>query len=460
MTGTEHFDLVVFGGGKAGKTLAMDKARAGLKVAVVEEGMIGGSCINIACIPSKTLIRSAEVAHNATHVSPFGTRTSAVSIDISVVAARTAAVVAEMVEFNQAGFDASGLELVIGRGAFVGSRTIEVTSGKGKRTIAGDKVFINLGTVADVPDVTGLKDAKPLTHVEALKLKELPQKLVVLGGGFIALELGQAFARLGSDVTIVERNGRLAGREDADFADAILAAVSADGVKVEFNSVVKEVRGKSGVTVELNLADGRRIDGTHLLVATGRRPRTANIGLDLAGVSTDKKGFIVVDERLRTTAPNVWAMGEVAGTPMFTHASLDDYRVVKSDLEGGSRTTKGRLIPYCVFVAPEYARVGTSETEMLNLGLPYRVAKLPLDVVPRARTLSERAGFMKAVISAKDDQILGFSMLGVNAGDVMSVVHTAMLGNLPFTALRDAIFAHPTISEGLNMLFAKVVQPT
>lgn len=456
MTQIEKFDILILGGGKAGKTLGMDLAKAGKSVAVVEAGMIGGSCINVACIPSKTFIRSAEVAHALKGLAEFGAQADKVFTSLDVVKNRTAAVVSEMVATNQAGFDASGLQLVIGWGKFVAPKTIEVQTADGIRSLAGDRVFINLGTKAVVPNIPGLAAADPITHVEALQLGDLPSKLVVIGGGYIGMELGQAFRRFGSEVTIIDRGSVLAPREDPDVSDAVLKVLEREGIEVVLGNEIVNVSGKSGQSVTVTTADGRSFEGSHILVASGRQPRTGDIGLELAGVELDSRGFIKVDEQLRTTATDTWAMGEVAGTPMFTHASLDDYRIVKSALSGGGRKTSGRLVPYCVFIDPEFARVGLNETEAKRRGIPYRTAKLPMDAVPRARTLSKRTGFMKALVAAGGDQILGFSMLGVTAGEVMSVVQMAMLGELPYTALRDGILAHPTIAEGLNMLFSNV----
>jgi pyruvate/2-oxoglutarate dehydrogenase complex dihydrolipoamide dehydrogenase (E3) component len=457
---TERYDILVFGGGKAGKTLAMDQAKAGKRVAVVEAGLIGGSCINIACIPSKTLIRSAEVAHSLRNTSEFGVQADNVRASLDLVRDRTARVVAEMVATNQAGFDASGFDLVLGWGKFIGPKTIQVETASGVRALTADRVYINLGTTADMPVVPGLAEADPITHVEALQLGDMPSRLLVLGGGYIGMELGQAFRRLGAEVTILERGPRLVPREDMDVGEAILKILENEGVEVALSAYDLSVSGRSGDSVTVRSADGRVFEGSHLLVAAGRKPSTHSIGLELAGVEVDDRGFIKVDGHLQTTAAGVWAMGEVAGTPMFTHASLDDYRVVKSGMTGGSRTTADRLIPYCVFIDPEFARVGLNEAEALKAGIEYRIAKLPMDVIPRARTLSQRKGFMKAIVAHDSDKILGFSMLGVNAGEVMSVVQMAMLGEMPFTALRDGIFAHPTISEGLNMLFGNVAVPT
>jgi pyruvate/2-oxoglutarate dehydrogenase complex dihydrolipoamide dehydrogenase (E3) component len=289
-----------------------------------------------------------------------------------------------------------------------------------------------------------------------LKLDTLPRRLLVLGGGYIGMEMAQAFQRLGSEVVVIEAGPHLAAREDCDVANAIQDLFVADGIELVTGGRAAKVEGRSGESVTLHLADGRAVTGSHLLVAAGRVPMTADIGLDLAGVALDARGFIQVDARLQTSAPGIWGLGEAAGSPMFTHVALDDYRVAKSGITGGDRTTTGRMIPYCVFIDPEFARVGLSETEARAAGTPYRVAKLPMDMVPRARTLSERKGFMKALVSADDDRILGFAMLGAQAGEVMAVVQMAMLGGVPYTVLRDGILAHPTLAEGLNILFATV----
>ncbi len=418
--------------------------------------MIGGSCINIACIPSKTLIRSAEIAGFVARAGNFGTTVQGARLNMGGVAARTAEVVSEMVGFNQSAFDASGFDLVLGWGRFIEPRVIEVTSETGARRLAGDKIYLNLGTKAAMPNIPGLIEAKPLTHVEALKLSELPERLVVIGGGYIGMEMAQAFHRLGSAVVVLEAGPRLAGREDEDVAAAIASLFDEQGIEVIVNARDLRIAGGPEGHVEVTISQGLTISGTHLLVATGRTPMTADIGLEIAGVELDDRGFIKVDETLRTSAPGIWALGEAAGSPMFTHASLDDFRVAKSQIEGGRRTTTGRLVPYCVFIEPEFARVGLNEQDAQQLDLPYRLAKLPMDVVPRARTMSTRTGFMKCLISSETDEILGFSMLGERAGEVMTILQTAMLGRIPFTILRDAILAHPTIAEGLNMLFGAV----
>ncbi|MCJ2048722.1 FAD-dependent oxidoreductase [Methylobacterium sp. J-070] len=459
MDAVERYDILILGGGKAGKTLAMDQAKAGKRVAVVEAGMIGGSCINIACIPTKALVRSAQVAHLTRRAVEFGVvQPDEPAIDMHRVAARTAEIVAGMVEVNAKAFAASGFELVLGWGRFIEPRVIEVAAEGGTRRLTGERIYLNLGTRAAIPPVPGLREASPLTHVEALKLDVLPAHLLVVGGGYIGMEMAQAFRHLGAEVTIIEHGPQLAGREDIDVASAIRDLFLADGIHLTLEARTAGVTGRSGETVAVRLDDGRSLTGSHILVAAGREPMTRDIGLDIAEVTLDARGFIEVDERLATSAPGIWALGEVAGSPMFTHVALDDYRVAKSGIVGGDRTTLGRLVPYSVFIEPEFARVGLSEREAGQGGIPYRLARLAMDAVPRARTLSERTGFMKALVG-DDDRILGFAMLGAQAGEVVATVQMAMLGGLPYTALRDGILAHPTLAEGLNLLFATVSEP-
>lgn len=446
MSNVESFEYVFLGGGKGGKTLAMELARAGRRVAVVERGMIGGSCINVACIPSKALIHEAGLARLANRQA-----------DMPRVADYVRSVVDGMVEINHQALLGSGLELVIGSGRFVGPRRLEVTTADGAtRTLEGEHAFINTGTVAQIPEIPGLRDAQPLTHVEALRLDTLPDHLIVLGGGYIGLEMAQAFARLGSRVTVVHDGARVALREDEDVSAAIEAAFSAEGIAIRKGARAAGVSGTSGQAVTLRLDDGGSVTGSHLLVATGRTPLTRDIGLAAAGVELDARGFVKVDERLATSAPNTWAIGEVAGTPMFTHASYDDYRVLKSQLAGGTRTTRERTIPYALFIEPELARIGLNEQDAKAAGIAVRVAKLPMSAVPKARTAGATQGFMKIVVEAASDRILGFTMLGLHAGDVMTAVQMAMLGGLPYTAVRDAIIAHPLMSEGLNILLNAV----
>ncbi|WP_144153268.1 FAD-dependent oxidoreductase [Paraburkholderia sp. BCC1885] len=456
MSNVEHYEYVFLGGGKGGKTLAMELAQAGKRVALIERGMIGGSCINVACIPTKTLIQNARVAH-VRHAQSGDSTGEGPRTDMAQVVRNVRSVVNGMVDINLKAFLASGMNLVMGTGHFIAPRTLQVQlNDGGTRVIEGEHVFINTGTTAAVPDVPGLRDAQPLTHVEALQLETLPEHVIVIGGGYIGLEMAQAYRRLGSKVTVIQEAPRVAMREDEDVAEAIEAALAEEGIDVRTGVKPVKVTGRSGegVTVELN--NGAQVSGSHVLVAAGRTPVTHGLGLDAAGVERDARGFIKVDERLATSAANTWAIGEVAGSPMFTHASFDDYRVLKSQLAGGNRTTADRIVPYALFIEPELGRIGLNETDAKARGIAVRVAKIPMAMVPRARTNGATKGFMKVLVDAHSDQILGFTMLGTNAGDVVTAVQMAMLGKLPYTAVRDAIIAHPLISEGLNILLAKV----
>ncbi len=460
MSEIERYDVLVFGSGTGGKITAWASAREGLRTAVVERGLVGGSCPNIACLPTKNVIHSAKVADFVRHDRDFGSGTEPASVDISEVRARKRRMVDGLVSMHMDKYKESGAELVFGEGSFVGPKTIEVQlRNGGVRTLNGDRVFLNLGTHAAIPDIPGLRAAKPLTHVEALELNRLPRHLAVLGGGYVGLEFAQAFVRFGSRVTILERGPQLLPREDTDVADALLEFLHLDGVDVRLNVEVVQVEGSSGDSVHITLATSAgtsQLEGSDILVATGRIPNTQNVGLDKTGVSLDARGYIQVNERLETTAPGIWALGECAGSPQFTHVSEDDFRIVHTNLHGGSRSTHDRLIPFCLFTDPEIARVGLNENEAVAAGRAYRVAKLPMDAVLRARTLSETRGFMKAVVSHDSDEILGFTAVAPHADEIMSVVQTAMIGKMPYTALRDAMFTHPTMVEGLGLLFGGV----
>jgi pyruvate/2-oxoglutarate dehydrogenase complex dihydrolipoamide dehydrogenase (E3) component len=379
---------------------------------------------------------------------------------MSRVRQRKREMVAGLVAMHRERYLASGAELVMGAGRFVGPKTLEVRlNDGGTRVLAGDRIFLNVGTHATVPAVPGLAEAGPLTHIEVLELDRLPEHLVVLGGGYVGLEFAQAYRRFGSRVTIVEHGPRLLSREDGDVAEEIRRILAADSIEVVLGAELLRVEGRSGAGVRLRVrtAKGERtIAGSDILVATGRTPNTAGIGLEVAGVAVDERGYIKVNDRLETTAPDVWAIGECAGSPQFTHVSFDDFRVIRDNLAGGKRDTRGRLVPFCLFTDPPLARVGLSEGEARQRGITVRVARLPISAVLRTQTTGETAGFMKGLVEAVGDRILGFTMIGPEAGEVMAVVQTAMLGGLPFTVLRDAILAHPTMAEGLNTLFAAI----
>ena len=428
--------------------------------AVIEQKLIGGSCPNVACLPSKNIIHSAKAQSLALRASEFGFDTGRISTDMKVVQERKRRMVVDLVKVHLGRYQAAGVDLIMGRASFVGLRRVAVHEGDTHvRTITGERVFLNVGTRAAVPDVPGLSDAAPMTHVEVLELERVPEHLIVLGGGYVGLELAQAMRRFGSKVTVIERGPQLAGREDPDVGAALSELFRDEGIEVLLNTEVRHVDGRSGQGLRV------RSVGTHgdhvmeasdLLVAAGRIPNTQGIRADLAGVQLDSRGYVNVNERLETTAPGVWAMGDCAGSPQFTHVAFDDFRIVRDNLNGGSRTTRNRLVPFCMFTDPELARVGLNESEAGARQIPYRVARMPMSAVLRTRTISEPRGFMKILIDERSDHILGFTVFGAEASELLATVQTAMLGNLPYTALRDALFTHPTAAEGLTALLANV----
>jgi pyruvate/2-oxoglutarate dehydrogenase complex dihydrolipoamide dehydrogenase (E3) component len=364
------------------------------------------------------------------------------------------------IAFHLNAYQTSGAELIMGSGRFVGARTIEVTlNDGGVRVLTGDKAVINVGTHAAIPSIPGLQDARPLTHIEALELNILPPRLVVLGAGYVGLEMAQAYRRFGSRVTIIETGPQIVGREDRDVADELQRLLTDEGIDFLIEAEPLNVHGRSGeeVSVTVRTASGeRKIEGTHLLVAAGRVPNTAGIGLEKVGVELDGRGYIRVNERLETTAPNVWALGECAGSPQFTHVSVDDFRIIRDNLSGGNRSTRDRLVPYCMFTDPPLARVGLSEGEAQRQGVIARVAKLPMSSVLRTEATEQTQGFMKVVVGGDNDRILGFTMVGSQADEVVAAMQVAILANLPYQKLRDAVITHPTIAEGLGLLLSNV----
>jgi pyruvate/2-oxoglutarate dehydrogenase complex dihydrolipoamide dehydrogenase (E3) component len=456
----EEYDLVVLGSGTGSKVAAWTTAQQGKRVALIERKYIGGSCHNIACLPSKNIIHSAKVASYVRRSREFGITIDKFRIDMSVVRDRKRRMVSHSVDVHVEIFKKSGVELILGSGRFIGPKTLEITQTDGTvRRVRGDKVIISTGTRATLESIPGLAEAQPLTHIEALELDVIPEHLIVIGGGYVGLELAQAMRRFGSKVSVIDRNDRLLHREDEDVSEGLRALFEDEGIDLVLNARLKSISGKSGQTVQVVIEQNgveHMFEGSHLLVAAGRTPNTANIGLELAGVELTDRGYIKVNERLETTAQGVWALGEVAGSPQFTHISFDDFRVFRDDLSGGSYVTTGRQVPFCVFTDPEFARVGLSETEAKRQGIPYRLFKISMEEVLRARTLSETRGFLKALIEVDGDRILGFAGFAVDAGEIMSSVQIAMIAGLPYTVLREAILTHPTLIEGLNFLFASV----
>jgi pyruvate/2-oxoglutarate dehydrogenase complex dihydrolipoamide dehydrogenase (E3) component len=456
----ERFDILVLGSGKSGKLLAWHMAQSGRRTAVVERQWIGGSCPNVACLPSKNEIWSARVAHLARQGARFGVVTGIVTTDMRTVRQRKRDMVEREIAAHLHNYKTTGAELIMGNGRFVAPKMLEVhLNDGGTRVLAGAQVFINVGSHAAIPAVPGLAAARPLTHIQALELDDLPAHLIVLGAGYVGLELAQAYRRFGSRVTVIEPGAQPMGREDPDVAAEIQRILTDEGIQFLSEAEARNVHGRSGdgVRVTVRTPSGEQeIEGSDILVAAGRIPNTQDIGLEKAGVALDTRGYVRVNDRLETTATDVWAMGDCAGSPQFTHVAGDDFRIVRDNLAGGKRSTRDRLVPYCMFTDPQLAHVGLSEGDAQRAGIPVRVAKLPMSAVLRTEATDETQGFMKAIVARDDDRIVGFTMIGAEAGEVMAAVQTAILAKLPYQALRDAILAHPTMAEGLGSLLENV----
>ena len=460
MAQAEHFDALVLGSGPGGILLSWHLARSGQRVAVVERRYIGGSCPNIACMPSKNVVWSARIAYLARHAEQFGTITGPVTTDMAKVRQRKRDMVVREIAAHFAPFKSTGAELIMGSGNFVAPKTLEVQlNDGGTRRLTGDKVFINAGSHAAIPSIPGLAEARPLTHIEALDLDYAPSHLIVLGAGYVGLELAQAYCRFGSRVTVIETEPQILSREDPDIAEAVHGILSEEGIRFVLSADLVGVQGRSGEGVSLTAwtpAGTETIEASDILVAIGRVPNTAGIGLDTVGVALDARGYIRVNKRLETTAPDVWAIGDCAGSPQFTHVAVDDFRIIRDNLAGGARSTDDRLVPYCVFTDPPLAHIGLSEQDAQRQGIAVRVGKLPMSEVLRREATDETQGFMKVLVGANDDRILGFTMIGADAGEVVAAIQTAMLAGLPYPKLRDAVIAHLTTAEGLGLLLENV----
>jgi len=454
----EVYDLLILGSGAGAKLLAWTFAGQGQRVAAVERKYVGGACPNIACLPSKNVIHTAQIAHYVRRSEEFGISIDNFRVKMPVVRDRKRRMVQGLVDTHLALYKQSGSELIMASGKFVGPKLLEATLADGtKRLLTGKNVVIGTGTHAFIENIPGLASAQPLTHVEALELDVVPEHLIVLGAGYVGLEFAQAMRRFGSKVTIVDRNHHVLHSEDDDTSEGLQNLFQDEGVELVLNARIKSTSGVSGQSVRVTLEhDGveKSLEGTHLLVAAGRVPNTKDIGLELTGVELTERGYIKVNERLETTAPGIWAVGEVAGSPQFTHISEDDFRVVRDNILSGNRVTTGRQVPFCLFTDPEFARVGMSEKEAKAKGIAYRLFKIPMTHMLRARSLMETRGFLKCLVERESDRILGFAAFGVGAGEIMACVQIAMLGGVPYTTLREAVLAHPTIPEGLIALFS------
>ena len=460
---TQYYDDIIIGGGKAGKTLAPALVADGRQTALVERSlnMIGGSCPNIACIPSKTMVASAEVANTVLHSAAYGIKTAPPTVDIAAVIGRKRSVVQSLRPINLNNLHtALGDDLIIGTARFVAPKTIEVATAKGTtRLLTAERLFINTGTRPLIPSVPGLKEAGFLTSESIMELEELPEHLIVLGSGYIGLEFAQMFRRFGSRVTVIGQSEQILSQQDPDMAIAVQTLLERDGIEFLLKAKVLRVERSSNATkLQLQVADREmELQGSHLLVAIGRTPNSDTLNLAAAGVATDARGFIRVNDRLETNVPNIWALGDINGGPQYTHVALDDYRIVKANLiDGGNRSTRDRLVPSCLFIDPELAHVGLTETEAQQQGYAIRVAKLDASDIMRAVTQSQTDGLMKAIVDTETGRILGCSLLCHEAGEVISTVQMVMQAQMPYTVLRDGVLTHPTMSEGLNMLFSNV----
>ncbi|HEY6495841.1 MAG TPA: mercuric reductase [Trebonia sp.] len=454
----EGYDAIVIGTSQGGRFLPVELARAGQRVALVERGPLGGVCVNTGCTPTKTMVASARLAYQARRGAEFGVRTGPVSVDLAAVRERKRAMVAGARENYASRLAQEGLDLIEGEARFTGQKRIEVARGDGgTRQLSAPVIIIDAGTRPKPLAVPGADEIPVLDSTSIMELDELPEHLIVLGGGYIGLEFGQMFRRFGSQVTIVQSAARLMMIEDDDVADEVAAIVREDGINVLTSSsaVKAEPRDGGGIRLTVRTPDGdRELEGSHVLAAIGRVPNTDALTPEAAGIRLDDRGFIVVDEYLETSVPGVYAMGDIKGGPAFTHLSHDDYRILRDNLIRHEKaSTAGRVVPYTVFIDPQLGRVGMTEREARTRGRAVRVAKIPMSAVIRALETGESRGFMKAIIDADNGQILGCAVLGSEGGEVMTMIQVAMLGKLTYTAMADAIFTHPLLAEGLNTLF-------
>jgi pyruvate/2-oxoglutarate dehydrogenase complex dihydrolipoamide dehydrogenase (E3) component len=454
-----HYDLIVIGSGQCGNPLAAAFFAAGQRVAVIERGDVGGTCVNVGCSPTKTLVASAEVAYLARRAADFGVHTGPIKFDMRAAIERKRGIVKASRTSSERKYE-QGIDLLRGTGSFTSPKQVCVKlNNGGHRDLTAELIVIDTGLSPDVPNLQGINSVPFLDNASIMELEELPAHLLILGGGYIGLEFAQMFRRFGSAVTVIQRGPQLLKQEDDDVAEAVATLLREDGIDIMLGAKATAV-SKAGGEIQLEVTTihgASTLQGSHLLVATGRTPNTRDLNLQSAGIAVDEHGYIKVDERLATSVPGVYAVGDVKGGPAFTHISYDDYRVLKTNLlDGGDRVITGRPLPYCVFIEPQLARIGMSEKEARQTGRQYQLARVEMKSVARAYETGQTRGFMKALVDGETKEILGAAILGAEGGELMSMIEIAMMGKLPYTALRDAIFAHPAFAESLNILFANV----
>jgi pyruvate/2-oxoglutarate dehydrogenase complex dihydrolipoamide dehydrogenase (E3) component len=458
MNSSDQYQAIVIGAGQAGYPLSMALAGAGMRTALIERKHVGGTCVNEGCTPTKTMVASARVAYLAKRGAGYGVQTGDISINMERVRQRKRDIVDSFRNGSQARLEkTANLELIFGEASFTGPKSVAIRlKDGGQRVITGEKVFINAGARPSVPKIDGLTEVPFLDSTSIMELDIVPEHLLVLGGGYVGLEFAQMFRRFGSRVTIIQSASQLLGGEDTDVAEEIASIFTQDGIDLLLDAKATSV-SKTGDKIHVTVLcanESRAIDGSHLLVATGRVPNTDALNLSVADIAIDRRGFIQVDERLETSVRNVFALGDIKGGPAFTHISYDDFRIIRTNvIEKGKATIEGRLVPYTVFIDPQLGRIGLTEAKCRVENKKTRIARMPMASVARAQEVDETRGFIKAIVDASNDQILGAAVLGLEGGEIMSMLQIAMMGKLPYTKLRDAVIAHPTLAESLNNLF-------
>ena len=456
----DQYDVLILGSGQAGNPLSSDFVKAAKRVALIERAEVAGTCINYGCTPTKTMVASAQRAWQAHHAAELGIELGAVRVNIEQVRARKRKIVEQFRRSNEERFASGQPELVRGEARFVAPKEIAVAlKSGGERRMTAETIVINTGDHPTVPKLVGLTDVPFLDNVSLMELAVVPEHLLILGGGYEAVEFGQMFRRFGSEVSLIERGKHVLSREDADISEAIEAVLREDGLTIETGAKAVRVESGQGL-VTVHLESGKSISGSHLFVAVGRSPNTKELNLEAAGVQTDGNGYIKVDDELRTNVPGIYAVGDVKGGPAFTHVSYDDYRILRDNLilntvsgGKGKRKTSDRTTVYVVYMDPQLGRVGMTEAEARKSGRKIKVARMPVTSIARATEMGETRGVLKAVVDAGTEEILGAAILAPEGGELMSMIELAMMGKLRYSMLQDAVFAHPAYAESLNTLW-------